>query len=72
MSTIQVTWKDYQLDGRTITMDRSTFAALADQLAQYRAYGEAMRAIGRGFYPSSPFGLETTVAIVNAELNKSR
>lgn len=69
---IATTAADFRIDEQMVAVPRSVLAAIADQLAQYQQYGEDMRAIGRGMYPSSPFGQETTVCIVNALLIEAR
>jgi hypothetical protein len=42
-------------------------AVAADQLRQYAAYAEEMRAIGRGFVPSSPFTPDLTIRALENE-----
>jgi hypothetical protein len=72
MTTIRTTHNDFRPDDRTVTIPSHIFAALADQLAQYQRYADEMRAIGRGFSPSSPLTEEYTVTVVNAVLGGAK
>jgi len=64
------THEDFQIDQRTVTLPRHVFAALTDQIEQYQDYAETLRhELGRGFWPSSPFSPEVTIAILKSALN---
>jgi hypothetical protein len=69
---IHTTPEDFRFNDHVVTIPRQMFAVLADQLAQYHAYAESMRAIGRGMEPSSPFSPAVTTCFLNAVLIEAR